>query len=78
MRRKTPRIKRPLLFIIAHRKKRKEESFLAMESCNNCGAKMESKDLKNCKNCGAYMCADCYNDSEGYCRDCTDSDEDYQ
>lgn len=50
---------------------------MALESCNNCGAKIETKDLKNCKNCGAYMCSGCYNDSDGYCTDCTDSDEDY-
>lgn len=50
---------------------------MAMESCNNCGTKMETKDLKNCKNCGAYMCSGCYNDSDGYCTDCTDADEDY-
>jgi hypothetical protein len=50
---------------------------MAMENCNNCGAKLESRDLKNCKNCGSYLCSDCYRDSEGYCMDCTDSDDDY-
>ena len=50
---------------------------MAMENCNNCGSKMESKNLKNCKNCGAYMCGTCYTESDGYCMDCTDSDDDF-
>ena len=49
---------------------------MEMENCNNCGAKMDTKDLKSCKNCGSYMCSSCFTDSDGYCMDCTDSDDD--
>lgn len=48
---------------------------MALENCNNCSAKMESRKLKNCKNCGSYMCAACYGETGGYCMDCTAADE---
>ena len=43
-----------------------------MKKCINCGCVCESEEYKNCKNCGGCICNKCYEQSHGYCNDCSD------